>query len=226
MNPLGFDASSPDSAAPSLTAPPRVVFITTNTIKFEFSTDEVCRVQVSYNGGIPVQRLPLQNDFDFEFSVILNELAPATAYDVDLELTDPAGNVRHVPFQASTRPRFFGDPVFVKSTSLAVATTQSGEELRASLQLKTGNVDPKPGYSLSATVYFRAQNGALSTIASAAVATLTAGDGRVDFHVALPPKGAGNPGELWFILRDVSAPTGEPGWVKSLDVQDIASIAW
>ena len=72
MDPLVAGGSSPDVQAPSLLGTPRVIFATTNTIKFAFETDEVCRVQISYNGGIPVARLPLQNAID---PAILNAIS-------------------------------------------------------------------------------------------------------------------------------------------------------
>ncbi|MCE9594298.1 MAG: YncE family protein [Planctomycetes bacterium] len=225
LNPLVDDASSPDTTAPKLVAAPKVIYATTNTIKFEFETDEVCRVQISYNGGIPVQRLPLQNDFDFEFSVVLNELQPASNYAIDFELKDPAGNVVHVPFQASTKPLVFGDAAHVDDLALAIAPTATGEELTATVALRTGPNASSGGYQVTLAVYFRAHDGTLSTLATNTVA-VTDAQGRAVATFALPAQGPANPGELFVVVRGVKAPAGQPFYAAPLDRETSTSIVW
>ncbi len=226
MNPLAHDSSSPDTVAPTLIGAPRAIFETSNTLKFEFETSEVANVKISYNGGIPVQRLPLQNDFDFQFSVILNELEPATPYHIQLELTDPSGNTNDVFYDLSTKPRVFGDPVYVEDLGLGVVQVGSGEEFDANVQLRVGKIAPHAGYVLHGTLDFQAQDGSVTTIAADAQSQPSASDGTAQFHIALPPTGAGNPGHLWFVIDDVKAPSGAPAWVKSIDLIDFASIDW
>ncbi|MCC6409979.1 MAG: YncE family protein [Planctomycetes bacterium] len=225
LDPLVPDASSPDTDAPGLVAAPKVIYTTTNTVKFEFETDEVCRVQISYNGGIPVQRLPLQNDFDFEFSVVLNELEPATFYAIDFELKDPAGNVAHVPYQVTTKPRAFGDPTFVDALTLAVVPGGGGDVLTADVALRTGSSQAAAGVQVTLAVYLRANDGTLSTLTSA-VGAATGADGHAQVQFALPPQGPANPGELFAVVRAVAPPAGAPAYFAAQNRKNFASIAW
>lgn len=225
MDPLAKSSSSPDVTPPALLAAPKLVYTTTNTVKFEFETDEVCRVQLSYNGGIPVQRLPLQNDFDFEFSVTLNELEPAKAYAIDFELKDPSGNVAHVPYFVTTKARAFGDPVHVQDLTLAIAPTGGGEELWVAVELRHGSVAPPPGYGLRFTVYQRAADGTLATVTND-LHVSSNGFGQAVAVLPLPAKGPANPATLFAVLRDVTAPVGAPQWISALDKKPYASVAW
>jgi DNA-binding beta-propeller fold protein YncE len=225
MDPLIDDATSPDTSAPKLVAAPKLIFTTTDVVKFEFATDEVARVQISYNGGIPVQRLPLQNDFDFEFSVVLNELEPATNYAIDLELRDPAGNLSHATFHAKTKALAFGPAAHVDDLALSVVPNGAAEELRTTVSLRTGTAASSSGYQVALAVYFRAHDGSLSTIAPTTVATTDA-NGRATATFPLPAQGPANPGELFVVVRGVTAPTGKPFYAAPLDRMTHASIAW
>ncbi|MCC6409980.1 MAG: hypothetical protein IT453_22690 [Planctomycetes bacterium] len=225
MDPLVAGGSSPDVQAPSLLGTPRVIFATTNTIKFVFETDEVCRVQISYNGGIPVARLPLQNDFDFEFSATINELSPATLYAFDLELLDPAGNVVHVPFTAKTRPRLFGDPAYVQDVVSVIATVGVDTVLQSTVTLRNGQVATAPGYDVEGSVLYVDATGTVTTLA-ASVHALSDASGVARIDVTLPASGLAHPGSLWFVVRSVTAPLNQPKWSKALDTRSWRSVVW
>jgi DNA-binding beta-propeller fold protein YncE len=223
LDPLVADTTSPDTQPPAVIAT-RLVGATTNTIKFQFRTDEVAFVLVSYNGGIPVARLPLQNDFDDEFSATINELQPATAYAFDLELRDPAGNVSNAAFHALTRPRIFGDPVFVQDVSSTVVNVAGSDVLQNVVTLRTGQIAPAAGYDVETALLWIDPSGAVSTLMASSHA-LSDASGMVAVDLPLPT-GLAHPGTLWFVVRSIQEPTNEPAWRTSLDVRTWRATSW
>lgn len=225
-NPLAAGSTAADAQPPGLLGAPKLVYATTNTIKFEFTTNEGCSVDVAYNGGEPVQRLPLQTDFDFQFSVILNELEPGTVHAIELTLTDPSDNTSTHAVTLSTRQRAFAAPVHVEDIALSLAPRGTGSELVATLQLLADDSPPTLGYTAKADVHFEAADGTLSHIATNAQQTLTTPDGLVTFHVPVPPADPQEPGTLYFIVRSITAPPGQSPYARGLNVLTWATIAW
>ena len=203
LNPLVTTTLSTDTQAPALAATPKLVYATTNTLKFELETSEVCQVEISHSGLPPVQRLPLLSKFDFEFSVIVGLLEPGQSYAIGIKMTDPSGNVGLATVTLATRARFFPAAIHVEDIALSIQGPPSAPELHASVTLLLDGSPPPPGYVASADVFFASASSNLSTIASGVQQTLTANTGILDFAVPLPA--GGQPGTLTFILRTLTA---------------------
>jgi DNA-binding beta-propeller fold protein YncE len=225
MDPFAGGSVSPDTQPPTLVGAPRLIYATTNTLKFEFQTSEAANALIGYNGLAPVLRLPLQSKFDSQFSVILNELEPGTSYTIQLFLADPAGQTSTPSFTFATRPRTFPAPVYVDDIALAVAQQGGVVELQATVQLLAAGSPPAPGYVARADVHFEGYDGRLTPIAVGAQQPLAGGSGVLTFHVPLPASDH-VPGKLHFVMRSMSAPAGQPPYARPLNKETWDSIAW
>jgi DNA-binding beta-propeller fold protein YncE len=223
-DPLVFDQVSPDTTAPSLVGPARLVYRTTNTLKFEFDVDELSRCHVSVNGGSAIQRIPLDHYVDTRHWVVLGNLEPDTDYTIGLELRDPEGNIRldtSTVFRTAA-PRV-PDALHVESITLGT-TTGSTPLLHASVSLRRGSVRAVPGTMVVGAVYRRIGT-SLPTTVIGATSTMTDASGNANFTVALPNTQVGS-GTTWFVVREVRPPTGTQPWIKALDAEFHKSIVW
>ncbi len=234
MDPLGADTSAPDSVAPSLAGEVELVYATTTALKFEFETDEPARIVVAYNGELPVLRLPLAQDYETKFSVTLFELKADTAYDIELDVYDPAGNRRFEYVSLRTPPNHFERGVFVRSVdpTIQVGSVSGGpsapRRLQVEVELRRADGFPDPGYEVFLDVYHERSDGVLQEVATGLRGLLTRTDGIL--HVSTPLPGLnvlGGPGTLHVIPRDVVPPSpSAPLYVPSLDKEDAGTVAY
>jgi len=226
MNALVSSPSSPDTAAPALAAPAQLVWASTNTLKFEFDTTEMTRVSVAFNGGYPVQRLPLAPvEYDTHHDVLLDGLPANTPIQITLLLRDPAGNTRtdsSTLFQ--TRARVLGEPAAVGQISLLVVPGMPANLLQADVALVSGGVPAGAGYSVQGALYQVDFGGAL-TLLSDHLQALTAANGTATLSAVLPAPQA-PPGTLVFVVRDVLAPAGSQPYVLALAAQLFAGVGY
>jgi hypothetical protein len=227
MNPLRFDSSSPDTQPPSLVGPVRLIYATTNTLKFEFDTSEYCQVLISYNGGYPVQRIPLAAHKDDQHYVVLNDLVPDTLYNITLSMKDPSGNVfADSTTSLRTAARVLPDPAFVDSIDVSTFVDGGGATwLNADVQLKAGASAVGPGYEVSGLVFHLDVLGALTMI-QPDVERLTGPSGVASVQTQLPPPGSLNPGTVIFVVTDVEAPPGSPGYVLARNVESSDGLSY
>ena len=225
MDPTVFDASSPDTTPPALAAPAHFVWATTNTIKFEIDTTEMCKVYVSYNGGSIVQRLPLESPaFDTHHDVVLDELLPNTSYTIGLGLVDPAGNSftdTSTVFQ--TRARTFADPAFIDSIALAVQYG-SPNTLRTDVALRAGAGGAGAGYDVNCAVYQVQFGGALVSLYDS-VHLQSSSTGVATGFFQLPVIGAG-PSTVILVVKDIAAPAGGVPYTLGLNKAQHAAIVY
>ena len=224
MDPTVPDSSAPDAQAPALAGPVKVHWATTNTIRFEFDTDEMARALVSYNGCYPVQRVPLgPPDYATHHDVTLFGLEPGTVYALELELSDPAENKRlDKSAVLMTRPLLFGEHPRVESIQLYTKGSNPGD-LVAAVTLVTGNLPAGPGYAVEGTAYQVFLGGGLAMVASSMSAT-TDRNGLARIQTQLPPPGP--PSTLIFVLKQVTEPPGAKPHLPSLNKVSSASIVY
>ncbi len=206
-NPLVHEPSvGSDTTPPQLVGPVRLIYATTNTIKFEFVTSEYCRVHVGVNGGTPVQRIPLDHQGDTEHWVVLNDLQPGTSYVIDLEMRDPSGN-RFTDSSTvfSTRPRTLVEPVWAESIQLTIGG--AGPTLFADVRLKVGAQPAPPGYMARGSVYRQRPGRLVPQLVAADVQAPANANGHAIVRANLSGV-SGPPGVLFFVLRDVEPPPG------------------
>jgi hypothetical protein len=238
-DPLVPGTSTPDVTSPALVAAPTLIYKTTNTIKLEFETDEICQLLVSYNGLKVVQRLPLHQKYDYQFSVIVNELKPNTLYDISLELTDPSGNVHTETVSYTTAPNYFPEPVIIEDIDLQLRRRQgAGQLLIGKVGLVAGGLPPAPGYVVTVDVFHDDLEGNLTQIRTGLQSTLVGTDGVVTFKVPLRypqytgPSSKQQPptqnitGQLFVVVRDIVAPAGQPPYARALSTEILDSIGW
>ena len=226
MNPLVPNSSSPDTTAPALAGPVRLLWASTNTLKFEFETTEMAKVALSYNGGYPVQRFPLAPvEYDTHHDVVLNGLTPNTQIQITLVMRDPAGNARtdtSTVFQ--TRARVLGDPAAVGQIALSVVPALPANLLQADVALVSGGVPAGAGYTVHGALYQVDFGGALTLLADDLQAQ-TAANGTASLGAALPAPQAPT-GTLVFVVRDVAPPAGSAPYVLALDTQLSAVVGY
>jgi hypothetical protein len=226
MNPLVADTSSPDVVPPSITSPVKLVFATSNTLKFEFKVTEQCKAYISYNGGYIVQRLPLgPPSWNDEYQVTLDGLEPGTSYTISIQMRDPAGHTSTdstAVFQ--TLPLLFGAPARVAQIQLNLIPGQTNQ-LQALVDLKTGNAGSGSGYVVKGSLYRVLFGGGLSMLSNNALG-LTNAAGQASFNLALPAPVPGQVGALIFVVSDVAVPIGAPAWVLAENEVSNAAIPY
>jgi len=225
-DPLVENASTPDSQPPALAGPARLVFATTSTLKFEFETDEACKVNVSYNGGPPVLRVPLNRMGDHHHWVTLDELDADTEYRIGLEMRDAMGNfVMDSSTVFRTKPKVKPDPARVRTIDLALTTLGGGQPaLHAEVKVYHVTASVGPDYRVVANAYWKRADGSLQMIQADAEA-LTDARGMARFDLPLPPAGPA-PGELYFVIRRVIPRVGGRPWARGLDLETIETLPY
>ncbi|MBI5364802.1 MAG: hypothetical protein HZA53_16620 [Planctomycetes bacterium] len=225
LDPFVYDplSASPDTQAPRLARAVRLVYATTNTLKFEVETDEACQLVVGYNGNYPVQRLPLAAHKDTRFAVILNDLEADTDHVVDLTMKDPSGNV-FVDHSASfrTRARLVPNPAAITAMSVSVASSPNGPIAVVPVDLAQGAQPAAPGYVVLGSLYYRRSDGSLANVHSAVTHTTDA-NGRALFRIALSGLTGIGGGELLFVVHGATPPAGAAPYVRALDVLTTAT---
>ncbi len=234
MDPLSVDTTAPDAVAPALTGPARLIYATTTAIKFEFETDEPARAVVSFNGELPVLRVPLAQDYETQFSVTLFELKADTTYDITLDVYDPAGNRRfeHVTFH--TMPPVFDEGVFVKEVVPTVQVNpisggpSAANRLEVAVELRHGGAFPPLGYEVFLDVFHERADGVLQEVFSGLRGRLSATDGIVRVSANLPSRAAlGGAGTLHVVPVDVVPPGPDaPLYIESRDKADEGTVAY
>ena len=223
QNPLAFNTGLPaDTTPPHLLAPARLVYATTNTLKIEFQTDEPCRVLVLAN-GVPTQRLPLGYRSDHEYSIIVNDLAPNTAYTLGLVMNDLAGNtITDSSTVFSTMSKAMAEPARISTMQLQVVPGTPSPVLGAAISLRVGNQAAAPGYVVKASVYRKPASGPLETIAIG-TPVATDANGVANLRVRIPPVA---PSTWYVVVSDVTAPPGAPARVVAYDTINYTSIVY
>ncbi|MFO1009278.1 MAG: cytochrome c peroxidase [Planctomycetota bacterium] len=228
LDPFVFTPTSacPDTQPPHLVRPVRLVYATTNTLKFEFETDEVCQALIAANGQYPVQRLPLAAHKDTYFSVVLNDLEPDTDYVLDLTFKDPKGNtfVDHSA-RFRTRPRVVAAPACIGAMDLSVAYPPTGPTAQCVVDLSLGSVPAGAGYVVLGSLYYEDAAG-VPTAVHADLTHVTDASGRAVFRVALASLPVTGSGRLLFVVHDVTAPPGAAAYVRAYDTATTASISY
>ncbi|MCB9915436.1 MAG: YncE family protein [Planctomycetes bacterium] len=228
MNPLVHDNTSPDQAGPALVGGVQVVYVTTNTIKFEFHTDEPSRALFSYNGGPPVLRAPLKPKHGQHFSIVLNELEPSTFYDVQISLTDLAGNVSTPHFGVNTLGFVEPTPAHVTDLNLSLVENANGGPeadlaVRLSMELDAGV--PAVGYDMRAVIYYASNDDSVHVdLGPQRILTNVAGRGVL--RVSLPTSIPRGQGRLYFAVERVREPAGMPIYAEGDDSLMFQSLAF
>jgi DNA-binding beta-propeller fold protein YncE len=224
-DPFVADASMPqDTTPPALAAPVRLVYATSNTLKIEFRTSEMCRVHVHLNGGPAVQRVPLDHRADTEHWVVLNELEPNTTYQIGLEMRDPALNIAtDTTAVFTTLPRSTAVPVAIDSIQLGLQFTAT-VNLLALVQLTSGGVPVGAGYTVHADVYRVPLSGGVSLVAADAFAP-SAASGIAGIRVPLS-NAAGNPSTYYFVVKSIDSPPGGLPYVNAYDKETFDKLVY
>ncbi len=223
-NPLVQETTVNDHVAPSLVGAARVVYATTNTVKLEFRTNEMCRVHVGLNGGTPVQRLPLDHRVDREHWVVLGDLTPGTTYVVNLQLRDPALNIATDSTTViTTLPRLMVEPVRASAIRLKIEGTDT---LVAEVQLSRGAAPAPVDYHAHGAVYRLALGATMPELVAADAEATSNANGLAVLNVPLggiPPM----PGVLFFVLTDVVAPTpADAPYVRAFSTEVFDTLAY
>ncbi len=222
MNPLVANASSPDSAAPFLRGPVRVVYRTATAVKLEFETSEPARVHVSIDGLGELMRLPLRAVFDDEFSFVLPELDPGTNYTVRLSLRDPDDNIFEAVYPVSTAARRMPAPVYVETLDPTIVDDGAGGkelDLRVVFS-RDGGQNVQPGYALALRLYHKRSGFAAVEIGPVPPLVLQRVDGVLTAQVPLPDPGTlGGNGKLNVVIDDILAPADAPPHALAYDTE-------
>lgn len=225
LDPFVYDplSASPDTQAPHLARPVRLVYATTNTLKFEVETDEACQLVVGFNGNYPVQRLPLAAHKDTRFAVILNDLEADTDYVLDLTMKDPSANV-FVDHSARfrTRARLVPNPAAIAAMSVSVAASPNGPIAVVPVDLAQAGQPAAPGYVVLGSLYYRRADGSLANVHSGVTHT-TDSSGRALFRIALSGLTGIGGGELLFVVHGATPPAGGAPYVRALDALTTAT---
>lgn len=223
LDPLATTAGSPDSTAPSLVGPARLVYATTNTLKVEFTASEMCRVHVALNGGPPVQRIPLDHQVDTEHWVVLGGLEPGTAYTITFEMRDPAGNIfADTSTTFSTLPRTLPAPMRIDGIALSIVQVGAQRMFLGDVDLGTTAGASGSSYVVRGSLFLRTQAGALQMLAPS-LESVAGTSGVAGFRVPLPPSVPS--GTLTFVVREVLPPAqGGVPYVMAYDTEFSESI--
>jgi YVTN family beta-propeller protein len=228
MNPLAHDSTSPDQVAPSLVGSVSVVYRTTNAIKLEFHADEPVRVLFSYNGGSPVLRAPLKPKQDTDFSIVLSELKPDTVYDIELNMTDLAGNVALPHVVVRTLPLALPSPARVTDLEMTLIQSTggvSGTDLLARTTFELDPGAPAVNYALHARAYYSSNDDSVQ-VDLGAFGTTTGPAGRASFRFTIPSTITPGQGKVYFLVDEVRAPSGMPVYVEGEDFSMYQELAY
>lgn len=225
-DPLVPNGSVPDAQAPALAGPVQLIYATTSTLKFEFETDEFCKVNVSYNGGMPVVRVPANPIGDHHHWVTLPELEPDTEYRIAFEMHDAMGNTAiDTSTVFRTLPRATPEPARVRTIELSQITLPTGmPAMHAEVKVYHSTASVGANYLVVANAYWKRADGSLQSLRIGAEG-LTDALGIARINVRLPPAGPTS-GQLYFVIRKIVPPTGGRPWARGLDAVTVANLPY
>ncbi len=223
-DPLVFEAAIADTTPPSLVGAVRVIFATTNTVKFELDTSEYCRVHVGLDGGIPLQRTPLGQKGDTTHFVVIGGLQPDTEYVLDLALRDTAGNVRlDSTTRIRTAPRALVAPTYVADIRLQVGGNPP--VLFAAVDVASGALPVGAGYVVRGSVYRLVLGNPVPVLVEGDAEAITSGLGTALVRVSLSSLPV-IPGVLFFVLTDIVPPPGGMPYARAFSTEVFDSIVY
>jgi hypothetical protein len=225
-DPLQANGSMPDTQPPALAGAVQLLYATTSSLKFEFETDEFCKVAVSYNGGLPVVRTPMNQIGDHHHWVTLGELQAGSEYRISLDMRDAVGNTFvDTSTVLRTLPRATPEPARVRTIDLSLVTLGPGQPgLHAEVKLYDTTASVGANYHVLASSYWKRADGSLQLLqADGGAMTDSAGIAR--FDVGLLPAGP-TPGTIYFVVRKVIPPAGGLPWARGLDLETVDTLAY
>ncbi len=228
LDPRAVDApgSSPDTQPPQLAGPTRLVYATTNTIKFDFETTEPSQVFVAYNGNYWVQRLPIAAHKDKRFSIVLDDLQPDTDYHILLQFKDPAGNLgQDNSTHFRTKARATPIPVHVEAIGLQLLNPGPAASLIVDVSLAMAAQPAGAGYAVFGSLYYQRADGTLQLIEQD-TEHVTDSIGRASFRRSLASLTGIGGGTLLYVVHDIVAPPGASGYARAHDVITVGSAAY
>jgi len=213
-----------DNTAPFLAGPVRVIYATSNTIKFEFDTTEYCRVYVALNGGPPIQRIPLGQKGDWNHWCIVGGLQPDTEYVIDLAMRDSGLNIRtDSTTRIRTAPRTQVQPSYV--TAIRSQVVPAGPTYIADVDVRVAAAPVGAGYVVRGSVYRHELGQLLPTLVTTSAEAVTDAAGTA--QVRVPMVGISQlPGRIYFVLNDVVPPTGGVPYVRAFSTKVFDSILY
>ncbi|MBK8976347.1 MAG: hypothetical protein IPM29_10495 [Planctomycetes bacterium] len=193
-DPLVVDTSN-DNLPPNVIGSPRLMFATTNTVKVELNTDEVARVRAFTTILTPAgpalfplegQQSPAAGGYAVNHQLVLHHLPAAwelpllplqlptgpNTFQIDLEITDPAGNFQVVPFVVTMPDR--SRPVRVQAIANPTYVAASND-VQFTIELMVGTTivplplpapipgAPHPAYELQVEIAYGTQPGGPGT---------------------------------------------------------------
>ncbi|MCP3914751.1 MAG: hypothetical protein GY711_04225 [bacterium] len=223
-DPLDPTSRPNDTTAPGVNGQPEIIFRTQNTIKFEFRTNELAKILVSYDGGLPVLRAPIYPFYDDRFSVIVNRLEPGTQYNLEIEMEDPSGNISQVILSTSTTAMVAPAPIYIEDVSLAHGAANA---LNAQVELtRDGSLPVGLGYTVHAAIY-RIPFFGLPTVITDDVSAAVNGNGQANFSLQVPSAFRVRGGGLYyFIVHTVDGPAGGAVYVEANDIAHFDSLTF
>lgn len=223
-DPLVSESAIADTTPPALVGAVRVIFATTNTIKFEFDTSEYCRVHVGLDGGTPLQRIPLGQKGETTHLVVLGGLQPDTEYVLNLGMRDSAGNVRQdSTARIRTAPRALVLPSYAASIRLQIVGFPA--VLAASVDVASGVQPVGAGYVVRGSVYRSVLGNPVPVLVEHDAHAVTASAGTAILRVQLGTQPA-LPGVLFFVLTDIVPPPGGMPYARAYSTEVFDSIVY
>ena len=131
------EASSPDGEAPSIVEGPLVLYATTNTIKLGFRTSEPVRAKAAPN-GVPGQTpfSPSIGGYDVNHVIVVDQLPENTDNDLEIVLTDEAGNTSIVHFLGRTLGHVAPSVIVVDAIGAGLQQSLQANSIVAELELQ------------------------------------------------------------------------------------------
>jgi len=216
-DPFVHNTTIADTTAPFLVGQARVIYVTSNTIKFEFDTNEYCRVYVALNGGPAIQRIPLGQKGDWNHWAVIGDLQPDTEYVIDLALRDSGLNIRtDSTTRIRTAPRALVRPSYV--TGIRSQVSSAPATFIAEVDVAVAGVSVGAGYVVRGSVYRLDFGQILPTLVTASAEAPTNLSGKAQVRVqmgGLPP----SPGRMYFVLTDVVPPIGGAPYARAFSVE-------
>ena len=188
------DAESPDTVAPTFVSadgqhPAHVVLVTTNTVKFDLTTSEPCRVLVSSpQSSVAPVGSPVGDGYDVNHSLIVSHLPGGSLCDFQIVAEDPAGNAATLTWSRETE-QILKDVTRVLSIDVDVSAEVSGDlelpvaEVTVLIGTRDGSA-PERTYDVEVFCYFQPAGGPLQVVSQ--WARSPADDGVAAFEFELP----------------------------------------
>ncbi len=224
MDPNVVDTSSPDGQAPGIVSS-TPIFATTNTVKIEVETDELCVVVATWTGlrgaetRVSSKFAPYAKRHQFVIN-FLPENAPTT---VTLTATDPNSLSSSMTMVVTTNPERVADihinDMTLTTGIIAISTggTQATTILNAKVEVFDHLGQPAlAGYQATAFVYFEPAPGQLQVVSTATTA-VTDSSGKATFLIPLnwsAPFGGAGTRKVYFGVIDI-VPTNGSGLLNA-----------